>query len=57
MDWINAHRKALLAAIGAVAILVVDENTAQEIIAFVDAALVLLVGNDQAAVERIYGRR
>jgi hypothetical protein len=56
MDWISAHRKALLAAIGAVAVLFVDDNTAQQIIAFVDAALVLLVPNDQDAVARIYYR-
>ncbi len=57
MDWISAHRKALLAAIGAVAILFVDETTTDHIIAVVDAALVLLVPNDQGAIDRIYGRR
>lgn len=56
-DWLSAHRKAILAAIGAVAVLVVDEETAQSIIAFVDAALVLIVPNDQAAIDRVYRRR
>lgn len=56
MDWINAHRKAILAAIGAVLVLVVDENTVQQVVGIVDAVLILLVPNDQAAIERIYRR-
>jgi len=55
MDWIRAHRKALLAAVGAVAILVVDSSTTDHIVAIVDAVLVLLVPNDEDAIDRIYG--
>ncbi len=57
LDYINAHRKAILAALGAVLVLIVDEETAQTVIAAVDALLVLLVPNDQGAVERVYHRR
>jgi len=57
MDWIDAHRKAILAAIGAVLILVLDENTTQEIVAIVDTILLFVVPNDQGAIDRIYHRR
>jgi len=55
--WIAAHRKALLAAIAAVAILFVPEATVDMIIAFVGAGLTFFVPNDPAAVEQIYGAR
>ena len=55
MDWIRAHRKGILALIGAACALIVDETTAREIIAVADAVLVVLVPNDQAAIARIYG--
>lgn len=56
MDWISAHRKVLLAAIAAVLVIFVDEQTAQDIVAGIGALLVFLVPNDQAAVQRIYHR-
>lgn len=56
LSYIRAHRKAIIAAVGAVAVLVVDEETAQSVIALADAALVLLVPNDEYEKARIYGR-
>jgi hypothetical protein len=57
MDYINAHRKAIIAAIGALLVIFVDDATAQTIAAALDAVLVLAVPNDQAAVERVYRKR
>lgn len=54
MDWLSAHRKAILAAVAAVLILVVDQETADIIVAVVGSLLTLLVPNDQQAVNRIY---
>ena len=56
MDWINAHRKVLIAAIGAILVIFIDEQTAQAIIAAVHAILVGLIPNDQVAIDRIYHR-
>lgn len=44
--WINAHRKGILAAIAAVVVLVVDEETAQSIVAVAGAVLTYLVPNE-----------
>ena len=57
MAYINAHRKAILAAIGAILIWFVDEGTADAIIATVSTILLAIVPNDQVAVEQIYGTR
>lgn len=54
-DYIAAHRKALLAAVTAVAVLLFDSETAQIISGAVGTLLTLLVPNDPAAVGRIYG--
>lgn len=55
-DYIAAHRKAILAAIGAVLIWFVDDATVDAVVATVDTLLVLLVSNDPAAVARVYRR-
>lgn len=57
MIWFNAHRKVILAAITAVLVIFVDDQTAQDITAGIGAVLVYLVPNDQAAVEAVYSRR
>lgn len=54
-DWVAAHRKALIVAIGAVLALVFNPDEVQEITGIVTVILTWLVPNDQAAVERIYG--
>ena len=46
MAWIAAHRKGILAAVGAVVVLVVDEETAQSIVAVAAAILTYLVPNE-----------
>ena len=56
MDWLNAHRKVIIAAIGALLVIFIDEQTAQAIIAAIDAVLVGLIPNDQAAIDRVYRR-
>lgn len=45
MAWIHAHRKAIVAAVAAVAVVFVDANTAQEIAAVVGTVLVWAVPN------------
>jgi hypothetical protein len=57
LDYISAHRKAILAAIGAVLVGIVDSATADAIIGGIDALLVLLVPNDDVARDRVYRRR
>lgn len=56
LDYIQAHRKALLALVAAVLVFVVDAESADRIIVAVNAVLILIVPNDQAAVARIYRR-
>lgn len=57
-DYVNAHRKLLIALVGYVVVFFVsDTKTADFIVGGVDLALLLFVSNDQAAVERVYGRR
>jgi hypothetical protein len=56
MDWITAHAKAIIAAIGAVLILVLDQQTVDIIVGALTTLSVLLVPNNQPAVERIYHR-
>lgn len=57
LSYIRAHRKALLAALGALLILFLpDEDAVKEIVAIVDAILVLAVPNDEYEKARIYGR-
>ncbi len=56
-DYLTAHSKAILAAVGAVAVLIVDAETAQSIVAVAAAVLVFFVPNSQAAVARVYGPR
>lgn len=55
-DYIAAHRKALVVALGGVLILFVDKETADEIIGGVTLALTILVPNDAGATARIYGQ-
>lgn len=53
-DYINAHRKAIIAVVVAVFVLVVPGATPDMVAAFVGAVLTFLVPNDQAAVARVY---
>jgi hypothetical protein len=46
MDWIRSHRKAIVAAIAAVLVLVVDSESADRIAAAAGAVLTYLVPND-----------
>lgn len=55
-DYIAAHRKALLVALGAVLVLVVDAEIADKIVGAVTLALTLVVPNDQDAIDRVYRR-
>lgn len=57
LDLIRAHRKAILTLVGLLAIQYVDSETADWLIAAVDTALVIIVGNDPDAKARIYDRR
>lgn len=54
LDYVRAHRKALLAALTGVLILFVDAETADEVIGAVGIVLTWLVPNDQQAVQRLY---
>lgn len=54
MDWIAAHRKALLAALTAVLVLVVDQDTVDKIIGAVGVLSTWLIPNDEAAAARLY---
>lgn len=54
MDYIAAHRKALLTALTAVLVLFLDADVAQTIAAALGTLLVLVVPNDQAATQRVY---
>jgi hypothetical protein len=56
-DYINAHRKALIAAVVAVVIVVAPDADADMIAAIVGALLTLLVPNDQVAIQRVYHRK
>jgi hypothetical protein len=53
--YVTAHAKGLLAVATAVLLLVVDQTTADIIIAVLGSALAVLVPNNQAAIESIYG--
>lgn len=55
-DWVNAHRKALLAAVGAIVIIFADDATVTEVTTVVETVLLWLVPNDQDAIDRIYHR-
>jgi hypothetical protein len=57
LDVLRAHRKVILAALSVVLIQVVDQDTADWIIAVVGTLLVGGVPNDEAAKDRIYHRR
>jgi hypothetical protein len=57
LDYIQAHRKAILAAIGAVLVGIVDSATADAIIGGLDALLVLIVPNDEEAKAKVYRKR
>lgn len=56
MDWIRAHWKGIIAVVSAVLVLVVDDNTAQEVIGALGVLGVILKANDQGAIDRIYHR-
>lgn len=56
MDYLQAHRKAIVAAIAAVLVLVVDQETADKIVGAVGVLLTLLVPNDEGAIQRVYHR-
>jgi hypothetical protein len=56
VDYINAHRKAIIAAIAAIVVIFVPDATPDMIAAIVGAILTAVVPNDQAAVERVYGK-
>lgn len=56
MDYIRAHRKAILAALTGVLVLVVEPATADEIVGVVGVILTWFVPNDQDAKRRIYGK-
>ena len=56
MDWLNAHRKAIVFAVAAVVVIFTDDQTAQEVAGVVGTILGFLVPNDQEAVARIYKR-
>lgn len=53
-DLIQAHRKALLAALALVLVQVVDSNTADWIVAVVGVLITGATPNDHAASDRIY---
>jgi hypothetical protein len=55
-DYINAHRKAILALVGLLAIQFLDSDTADWCILVADTILVLLVPNDVEAKARVWGR-
>jgi hypothetical protein len=57
LDYINAHRKAIVAVVAALAVFFFDATTVDELAAAVGAVLVLLVPNDQVAVEKVYGAK
>jgi hypothetical protein len=54
LDLVAAHRKALLTALTAVLIQVVDADTADWIVATVGTILTLLVPNSEDAKRRVY---
>lgn len=54
LDYIRAHRKVLLTLAGLLAIQFLDSETADWVVATVDTLLVLVVPNDQAAVDRVW---
>lgn len=56
LDFIAAHRKGILAAITAVLVLVLDQETVDKVVGIVGVLLTILVPNDQVAVDRIYHR-
>lgn len=55
-DYIAAHYKAIIVAVGAVLVLVVDAETADKIIGALTIVLTIIVGNDPDAVDRVYRR-
>ena len=57
LDLIAAHRKAILTALTAVLIQVVDADTADWIVASVGTLLTLLVPNNEDAKRRVYRNR
>lgn len=57
LDLIHAHRKAILTALTAVLIQVVDADTADWIVAVVGTILTLAVPNDEDAKARVYRNR
>ena len=57
MDFIRAHRKAIIAAVAGVLVIFLDADTAKEVAGGLGAALTWAVPNDAAAVERVYHRR
>lgn len=56
-DYVAAHRKALIALAGLLAIQFLDSDTADWVALVVTVLLDLTVPNDQAAVDRIYPNR
>ena len=55
VDYINAHRKFILAAIAAVLVFfVADTETADQIVVAANAILILFVPNSQSALEKVY---
>lgn len=54
-DWITAHVKGIVAAVGAVLILVIDQSQVDIVVGILTSIGVLLFPNNQAASQRIYG--
>lgn len=57
MIWISAHYKALVVAVGAVLVLVVDSKTADEVVGALTIIGTVLVPNDPDAVDQVWHRR
>lgn len=55
--YIRAHRKGILAALTAVLVLVVDQETADKLVAAAGVILTIVVPNDEVAVHRVYRKR
>lgn len=56
LDYVSAHRKAILTALTALLIQVVDADTVDWIVAAVGTLLTLLVPNNEDAKRRVYRR-
>lgn len=52
--YVRAHRKAIIAAVTAIVVLIADAETADKVAGAVGLGLLIVVPNDQDAIRAVY---